>query len=98
MLLSSSSVTLLELSELNTVLPILCAAETTIDDLLEVLDSMGTPGSSCAGGSAAMLPANPGLEVEGVGFLALPLSDREVSGHPKSFRRRAEPGRTGGLC
>ena len=47
---------------------------TTRSDVWEALSGMDTPGDTSAGG-ASVLPALPGLEVDGVGPVALPLND-----------------------
>jgi hypothetical protein len=48
---------------------------TTLSDLMEVLNEIDTPGSTCAAGPAKDLPPLPGLHIEGVGDIPLPISD-----------------------
>ena len=48
---------------------------TTLCDLMEVLNDIDTPGSTCAAGPAKDLPPLLGLHIEGVGDIPLPISD-----------------------
>ena len=52
--------------------------ETTLSELIEVLNEVDTPGSTCAAGLATCPPSVPGLHVEGVGDIPLPISDAQV--------------------
>ena len=52
--------------------------ETTLSELMEVLTEVDTPGSTCAAGPASCLPSVPGLHVEGVGDIPLPISDAQA--------------------
>ena len=48
--------------------------ETALEDVTQLLDSLDNPGDTCAGGRADM-PHLPGLVVEGVGDISLPLNE-----------------------
>ena len=47
----------------------------TLEDLFESLDDLQTPGSTCTGGVASVLPVAPGLSVKGVGIVPLPVTE-----------------------
>ncbi len=51
---------------------------TTLCEVMEVLNDIDTPGSTCAAGPASCLPSLPGLHVEGVGDILLPISDAQA--------------------
>jgi hypothetical protein len=50
----------------------------TLRELMDALDEMDSPGSTCAAGPAKCLPAHPGLHVEGVGHIALPIIEGQA--------------------
>jgi hypothetical protein len=52
--------------------------ETTLSELMEVFNEVDTPGPTCAAGLATCPPLIPGLYVEGVGDIPLPISDAQV--------------------
>ena len=52
---------------------------TTLQEVAEALSAVHKPGSTCTGGPAPTLPAVPGLHVEGIGALPLPLTQESIS-------------------
>ena len=46
-----------------------------MEDVLDALENFGTPAVTCVGGAAPKLPNLPGLHVEGVGLVPVPLTD-----------------------
>jgi hypothetical protein len=51
----------------------------TLQEVLESLDDLQTPGSICTGGVASKLPVLPGLTVEGVGVVHVPITETTAS-------------------
>ena len=65
---------------------------TSLTDVYQALDSLDSEGSACTGGIATELPAMPGLVVEGVGEIFLPLNQENAT-KLKAAARQAPHGR-----
>ena len=63
-----------------------------LEDVFQALDSYDSEGSTCTGGIATDLPAMPGLVVQGVGEILLPLN-QETATKLKAAARQAPHGR-----
>ena len=55
------------------------AEETCLANVFETIDCLKSPGSTCTGGFAAKLPAMPGLVVDRVGEVPLPVDEETVT-------------------
>lgn len=64
----------------------------TLLDVYNAMDNLSSPGSTCIGGVALNLPVLPGLTLEGVGLVPLPLT-QETAQSLKSVFRQAPHGR-----
>jgi hypothetical protein len=64
----------------------------TLDDVYEALGDLATPGSTCIGGVASDLPPLPGLQVQGMGPVALPMT-QETALKLKSVAKQVPHGR-----
>ena len=68
------------------------ACKATLQDVYKAIDDLGSPGVTCTGGEAKGLPALPGLHIEGVGQIPLPLN-QDIAEKLKKVSHQAPHGR-----